>query len=141
MIKQTHDIESLLRTLAPYIHELEGFSAEAWLEQEPNICLTDGKGSFALFEYNTRGIYTGHYFFVVRGKAALKLAKEFLDFLFKNYEVELIRGLTPLEKLGARWMNRKLGFTSYGVVKTIVGPCELVILTNQEYENELALRR
>lgn len=135
MIKQTHNVEALLQTLEPHMHELEGFSAEAWLEQTPNICLTDENGNFALFEYNEPKKYTGHYFFVDRGKKALNLAKEFLEFFFNNYDVEVIRGMTPLESLGARWLSRQIGFKSYGVIFPINRPCELFILTRKEYKD------
>jgi hypothetical protein len=49
------------------------------------------------------------------------------------YDVEVIEGLSPLGKLGARWLNRKLGFKSHGVVDTVSGPCEIVIMTKNEW--------
>lgn len=106
-----------------------GFDPDTWLLIPENLMITDGKGNVSLFELGSDGIYTGHYFFVVRGKAALSLAREMVTFFFDNTEAKAIRGLTPLQKLGARWMSRQLGFKGHGVVNTENGPCELFILT------------
>lgn len=84
-----------------------------------------------MFEKSSDGIYTGHYFFVVRGKAALKLAKGMLNFFFENTNEKVLRGLTPLTNLAARWMSRQLGFKGHGVVHTASGPCELFIITKE----------
>lgn len=108
-----------------------GFHPVEWLSRPENIAITDGCGNWSLFELSSDGIYTGHYFFVVRGKVAKKLALEMLDFFFDNTGVKVLRGLTPLQKLGARWMSRQLGFKGYGVVQTANGPCELFILTKE----------
>lgn len=135
MITRTKSVEDLTEVTEPYRHELLGFDPEGWLEVEENIALTDGKMNFTLFEKSEDGIYTGHYFFgTARGKEALSVAQEFLNYLFTNYNIGVVRGFTPLEKLGARWLSRKLGFKGYGVVSTLNGPCELFILTKQEWK-------
>lgn len=112
------------------------FNAEEWCSNTDNIALTNDKDDFALFENEYPGAYTGHYFFNSRGKEAVKAAEEFLLEAFTNYPIEVIRGLTPADKLGAKWLSRRLGFTSYGTVETIVGDCELFILTKDEFNNE-----
>ena len=133
MYKRTTEVLPLLETMEPYL-PIEGFDPEEWLNDENNIALTNGEGDFALFEYEYLGVYSGHYFYKARGKKALQASKEFLKHLFTNYYVRAIRGLSPLEHLGARWLNKQLGFKSYGILETPVGPHELVILTKQEWE-------
>ena len=136
-IYRTTDIEDILSTISlTFPDGILGFDPEQWIKDDKNICLTDGNKNFTLFEYNSKGVVTGHYFFVYRGKAALSLCKEMLREIFseKYNDIKVIKGLTPLEKLGARWMNKQLGFKSYGVVFTLVGPCELVMLTKEEWK-------
>lgn len=104
-----------------------------WVSNPANIALGNGQ-DMALFEHETPRVVTGHYFFQSRGRQALEQGRLFLDEVFSPcYNVEVIRGLTPLQHLGARWMNRQLGFTSHGVVQSTIGPHELVILTRKEY--------
>lgn len=119
----------------PYSHETLGFEATEWVSNLDNVALTDCEGSFALFERSLPWLVTGHYFFVKRGRGAERLARECLKEIFMGgYGVEVIRGLTPLDKLGALWMNKRLGFTQHDLVETVAGPCALVILTKQEWE-------
>lgn len=134
------ELAEVVEATKDYMDGLLGFVPEEWCANPSNIPISNGDGNVALFEYERPGVYTGHYFLKARGKEALKVCQDILAEVFSG-DVEVIRGLTPLENLGARWMNKKLGFTSYGVVKTISGPCELVILTKKEYENGCALRR
>lgn len=106
-----------------------------WLSNEDNVALTNHNDDVALFQRERPGCVTGHYFFFCRGKEALRTAKEMLSEAFTgDYDIEVIRGLVPLGHLGSRWMTRKLGFTSYGVVFDLSGPCELFILTKNEWE-------
>lgn len=133
---RTTDLELVKDATDPYRDGMHGFYPEEWLSNDENVALTNSRGDISLFERELPGVVTGHYFFHSRGHHAVRAAKEMLEEIFTgDYDVKLIRGLTPLEKLGARWMNKQLGFTSYGVVQTKVGPCELVILTKQEWEN------
>jgi len=135
MISRTFDIDVVKAATDPYKEGLYGFNPEDWIEGTENIALVNEDKDVALFEREIPGIVTGHYFFVSRGRAAVRVAKEMLKEAFtKDYDIKVIRGLTPLQKLGARWMNKQLGFKSYGVVNTIAGPCELVILTKEEWE-------
>lgn len=120
--------------ITSYRDRMHGFEL-SWLDNEKNIALSDEKGNVSLFEFNQDGLYTGHYFYHCRGKDAFDLAKSQLNEMFSNYDVRIIRGLTPVDNLGARWMSKKIGFTSYGIEDTFAGPCELFILTRQEWEN------
>lgn len=135
ILKRETELQPLLDTMEPYL-PLQGFEPKQWLGLSLNVALTDGEGNYSLFERYSEFVVTGHYFFKARGKQALQLAKEMLQEAFTgDYNIKTIRGLTPLEKQGARWLSKNIGFKSYGEVDTKAGPCELFILNKNEWEN------
>lgn len=110
-----------------------------WLSDPANIALENEFGDLALFEYGvpTRKIYSGHYYFKSRGRAAIKAAREFLDEIFNTcYNINVLMGMTPLEYPAARWLTRQVGFTSYGIEEARGKQYELFILTKKEFNNE-----
>lgn len=112
-----------------------GFDPIEWVANPANICLVKG-GDLAVFEHERPGVVTGHYYFVSRGRSAINIGHDFLDEVFDS-GVEVVRGLTPLENLGARWMSRHLGFTSHGVVRSSrTGPHELFIMHRTEHKRK-----
>ena len=139
MITRNHDVGLLMETMGPYEDELVGFYPEEWLANKDNVCLTDGNGNFTLFQRFSPEVVMGHYFLKARGKEAIKLCEEFLEEIFTGpYNVSIIQGITPHNKLGALWMNKKLGFKSSGTVNTIAGLCELVVLSKLDWERTKA---
>ena len=135
---RTHNIDIINAATVDYKHELTGFYPDLWLSIPMNVALTNDKGDVGLFERTADmdGTVTGHYFFHSRGKEALRTAKEMLHEIFTGpYDVTSIVGLTPLEKKGALWMNRQLGFGHEEEVETAAGPCRFVLLTKQEWES------
>lgn len=133
MIKDNRDARLLTEATEPYAHELHGFEPASWLADERNIALTDDGENYNLLEYELPGVYTGHTFYVKRGKAALRHLRDALKVAFTEHPVEVIRGLTPIKLVAARWMARQGGFKSHGVVQTTIGPCELFILSKHEF--------
>ncbi len=124
-------------TIRQAVGDYCAFDIEEWVNNPRNIALGEDN-DLALFEYEKEGVYTGHYFFNRRkGREAIKLSKAILQELFTNeqFNIKIIRGLTPLENLKARWMSRHVGFKSYGAIQTLLGPCELFILTKDEWQN------
>lgn len=119
--------------------ERDDFDAIEWISNHENIALVNDNNDMAVFEHETPKVVTGHYYFRSRGRQAVNAGKEFLNELFVVSDTQLIRGLSPLTNLGARWMNRQLGFTSHGVVHTTTGPHELVMLHRKDH-NEFHLR-
>jgi hypothetical protein len=108
---------------------------DEWIAN-PNHIALESDGNFGVFEYEYPGVYTGHYFFAsARGRTALQLSKAMLAIVFDEHKAKLIRGMTPTHHKGALWMNRQLGFKSHGVVETIAGPHELVMLTDTDFED------
>lgn len=102
-----------------------------WVKNTNNIMLRDGD-STGIFAYEYPGLYTGHYFFRVKGREAIKLAERMLDEMFSNYGAKTIRGMTKTDNRPALWITRQLGFKSYGRVETKNGEHELFILNEED---------
>lgn len=135
---RSFDPEAVANGLANYEKTVgDEFDPVVWLKDDRNVALQAGE-SFGIFQYEIPGVYTGHYFFSMRdrGKRAKALALEMLDEFFENYDVKVLRGLTPLQNRAARWMTRQLGFQSFGAVTTLAGPCELFIMTRDQFRNQ-----
>jgi hypothetical protein len=108
-----------------------------WLSNPDNIVLMNDHGDLALFEKGIKDVYSGHYFFKSRGRQAINTGRDFLDELFNTcYNIDILMGLSPLDNLGARWMSRQLGFTSYGAVTYKDNKSyEMFIITKKEFNN------
>lgn len=105
-----------------------------WVSNPANIVLQNDRGDLALFEPGIKHIYTGHYYFKSRGRAALTAGQEFLDELFNTcYNIRVITGMVPQEHLSAKWMSRRLGFMSHGDMELNNQHYELFILTKEEF--------
>lgn len=131
---RTTDVDVIMNAVNQYADQIVGFYPYEWVLTKSNIALVNDKGDVALFEFLKPGVYYGHYFFFSRGREAVKVARQFLDEIF-TYDVKVIQGLTPMTHLGARWLNRQLGFKSQGVTPTIKDVCEIVIMTKQDWES------
>jgi len=136
LIERTYDLDVILKAVSQYRENIVGFYPEDWINDTRNLAFVNEFGDIALFEWNYEGVYTGHYFFFSRGKEALAHARQILSLVFPSYEAKAIRGIVKLTHLGARWMTKKLGFKSYGIVHTPNGPEELFVLTKDEWENK-----
>lgn len=109
-----------------------------WLANQNNIALENEQGDLALFEYafKDKPIYSGHYYFKSRGKQAIKAGRDFLDELFNScYTINILMGLVPLSHRAARWLTRRIGFTSYGTEEIREKEYEIFILTKKEFEH------
>ena len=107
-----------------------------WINWPTNIALINDEGDIALFEIGFKGVYTGHYYFKSRGRAAINAAKGFLDELFNTcYNIDILLGLTPLTNLPARWISRQVGFKSHGIVEGPKRHYEMFIITKKEFNN------
>lgn len=138
MVTRTRNVLSVQKAVAQYADRIVGFDPVVWLSDPSNIALTNRQGDIALFEDQSKmpGAVCGHYFFFSRGRDAIKTSKEMLKEIFKHgYGVDRIIGLTPVDNLGALWMNKRLGFKEYGEIGTEAGLCKFVILTKNEWES------
>lgn len=112
--------------------ELNGnLDCEEWLEDTKNVMLRE-EDSTGIFAYEYPGLYTGHYFFRVKGREAINLAKRMLDEMFSTYSAQTIRGMTKTDNRPALWITRQLGFKSYGRIETKNGEHELFILNKED---------
>jgi hypothetical protein len=134
MITRTKD-EPVVRT-AYALYPSGGEWPDDWLDNPDNIALINDKGDVGLFETCSLMVYSGHYFFLSRGKEAVLTAKEMMALIFDKYRAEAIRGLVAEDHLASRWMARHLGFKSYGMVDTATKPHELFVMTRSEFENK-----
>lgn len=117
----------------------EDFDFEGWLAG-PNVMYSSGDSiGLATLEYP--GVYNVHWFFTVRGRDALDLAFEMLDDLFNTVGAEIVRGITKVELRGARYLAKKVGFTSLGVLEFHDGPNELMFLSKEAFNDALKLRQ
>jgi hypothetical protein len=110
-----------------------------WLSNQDNIVLENTRGDLGVFEYGLvrQKVYSAHYYFKSRGRTAINSAHELLDELFNScYNIGILMGLTPVEYRAARWMTRRIGFTSYGIDKIRGQEYELFILTKKEFNDE-----
>ncbi len=114
-IRRVSDVDIVRDVMRPYIEELRGFEPETWLLNSSNVCLLVGN-DISFFEYEGEGVYTGHLFFESRGRKALDSGRLLLSHFVSTYKPFGIRGLTPAEYKGARWINRQLGFKSFGLL-------------------------
>jgi RimJ/RimL family protein N-acetyltransferase len=122
-----------LRDAVSLYPEINGdLDCEEWVANTNNVMLREGD-STGLFAYEYPGLYTGHYFFRVRGREALNLAKAMLTEAFENYGAQAIRGMTKTDNRPALWITRQLGFKSYGRVVTENGEHEIFCLTRDKF--------
>lgn len=133
---RTYDAIKIDKAIQHFLKSEDAVDPIEWLSDKTNIVLENGYGDLAVFEYGfpTRKIYSGHYFFKSRGKQAVKAAHDFLDEIFNTcYNIDVVMGLVPVEHLAAKWMTRRIGFTSYGLEEIHGKEYELFILTKREF--------
>lgn len=111
------------------------FNYQGWVDNHNNIMLVDGDDvTIATFEYP--GVYTLHWFYVSRGRKAFEVARKALDKMFTEYDSKILRGLTPVELKAARWMAKKVGLKSYGMLEFPNGTHEIMCITKNDYEQQ-----
>lgn len=138
MIRQSFNAEAFNKVAQPLLEEgTIGFNAETLISNTKNDLLHDGEGNYSLFEGQDLGVYVGHYFFSnKKGREALKLAKEMLQFMFDVNQATIILGATPTENKKAIWISRQLGFKYVKQINSEVGKLEICQLTEKDFNNE-----
>jgi hypothetical protein len=133
-MQRSFDPELLRTAIAPYPDlNPEGYDWDEWIKDTNNVVLEDS-GSIGVFSYEYPGLYTGHYFFLVKGRKAISLANEMLAEAFNEYGAKAIRGLTRTSNRPALWITRHLGFKSYGKMVSENGEHEIFCMTKDEFE-------
>jgi len=130
---RSFDVETFKTAVEPYPQIFPTpFDFEGWLKHPLNV-MYDADGSVGLGVYEYPGVYTAHWFFKVRGREALNLAREMLDALFTDHKAVVVRGLTKVNLKPARWAAKQLGFKSYGILEFSDGEYELMCLTKDDF--------
>jgi hypothetical protein len=124
---RTDDPEEL-RNARELLGDVVGYDPDE-LVRHPNVLLKDGD-NLGLFEYDSPGVYSGHYLF--RSGGAYERARAMIACMFSEHGARVIKGLTPVDNTAALRLTRKLGFTSYGTIDTVAGEMELSILTKDD---------
>lgn len=122
-------------TISLYPELNDGLDCEEWVNDLNNIMLREGD-STGIFAYEYPGLYTGHYFFRVRGRDAISLANKMLAEAFDTYGAMAIRGMTKTTNRPALWITRQLGFKSMGRVVSENGEHEIFCLTKADFERK-----
>lgn len=134
MIVRMYDANEVYPAIKHFLKTEEKVDPIDWLSNPDNIVLVNDRMDMALFERGIKQVYTGHYYFKSRGRQAITAGVEFLDELLNTcYNINVLTGLVPIEHLGARWLSRRLKFTSHGVVHIDDKHYELFILTKEEF--------
>ncbi len=131
---RTKDPSVVLAAIEQVKDDLKGLPPEVWLKDDSNLALyVPETGDVALFEKRSGGAYCGHYFFRSRGKKAVEVAKILLSEFFSSYG-NLVIGFTPLDKKGAVWLTRHLGFTVLCNEDIDGRPHMVSVMTKENYE-------
>ena len=99
----------------------EGFDHQAHLDDHDHILLVNDNRDVGYFCHEYPGVYTGHWFFLSRGKEAKQVAKEMLDYAFANHNVRTIRGVTKVDMKAARWMACPMANSWYDYNRCVLG--------------------
>lgn len=137
MIRRTFSTAELVRAVGDMLDEIGSrFNPGAFLADHDNIVLVNDEGDVGIMEpHGSPYVYKVHYFFLQRGKEAVKASKAFLTEAFTNYPCHLMMGFTPIDKKGAMWMTRHLGFKPLSV-ETINGrDFQVWTMHKKEYMN------
>lgn len=133
MIERSYDPDILAKAMNSCKQIENHINPKDWLNDK-NIMLVSGNDvGLATYEYD--GFYTVHWFFGdSRGRAAINLAREMLDYGFKA-GIKVYRGVTRTDIRPARYLARKVGFKSYGMLHYVGDeiPHELFIMTKDEF--------
>jgi hypothetical protein len=125
------------KTIDDAIDKYRGMAGDGdlqeWIDTEGNMAFVDDLGNVGILHREEPHIYDSHIFFKSRGREAITKAVEMMKYGFENTDCLVMRGYTPLYNKAARWINRQLGYKSYGVISQLNPPCELFIVTKQEF--------
>lgn len=97
----------------------------SFLADRNNVCLIEGEGG-AIFVWRGPGIFEVHVFFEQRGKAAIALSHEMLDWM-RARGARLFWAAVPIESSSRRviMFTRLMGWDSQGFGDFPQGRCEI----------------
>lgn len=126
---------SLEKTFKKYPREYlpEDFSLAEWLTDINNviICVDNNYG---IFEFQSRGVYNGHY--LSAGGTGQEIKKAFRTIANQFFEItgaEIIHGVIPNNNIGALRLSQWMGATRFDDVDTSAGMASINILTREAF--------
>lgn len=124
---RTYDVELIKPAVKHFLGDDNKIDVKHWISQPNNIALVNELGDLALFE--KRGTWQCHIYFKSRGRQAINAGLKLLDEILNScYNITVLTGLTPINNLGARWLSKKLGFKSQGILRIDNEPFEFFML-------------
>jgi hypothetical protein len=115
MIKESRDIDLLLKATEGVRDMMSEALIQDFFNRPGNLMFVEDENvGLATLEYP--GVFSVHWHFKSRGRAAIDLAKTMIKNLFDNYEAHAVRGLIKTRLKAARWACRQVGLKSYGFV-------------------------
>lgn len=105
-----------------------------WFNMPQNVMLVDGK-NVGLATYMYPGAYTVHWYFKVRGRAAINLGKAMCQKMFDNYDAQILRAIIQEDMKASRWACRQIGFRSVGMMEWPDGVYEVYYLTEKDIKH------
>lgn len=113
-IREVRDFE-LLKKVTECTRDICPISElEAWFINPKHHMFLAGEDNVGLATYEYPGMYTVHWYYTVRGREAIELAKRMIANLFENYGAQAVRGLIKDNMKASRWACRQVGLKSQG---------------------------
>lgn len=111
-----------------------GLRGEDWVADPDNVAIVHGD-DFALFDAEGGGVFQVHFLYQVRGREAIRLAKESFRRMFEERGAEMIFGMVPSDMANAKMHARLIGGRFVGVRATPFGNCDLFVLPKEIWRN------
>lgn len=128
-VERSYDPEILTQAAGEYFMFPDNAT---WLSNPYNLMYRIGDDiGLATFDYP--GLYTVHWFFKSRGKAAIKVCQDMLTEVFEKHGAEAVRGVTPIENKPARFLAKYVGCETISIEEFPQGTYELMLLSKERF--------
>lgn len=132
-VRRTYDWEDIHNQTKKYMQDLPCFWPEDWVSSDKNIALTNDVGDIGMYDYQPTG-YEAHLYYTSRGRQALDVAVEMVQWFFDNTTEDVIFGETPILHKAAWLLARKTGFQRVSIIRQDHGPMYRSIMTRYRWE-------
>lgn len=133
MLMDRKDFELLVKATECVRHLSPIEDLRTWFDNPNHVMLSDGD-SVGLGTLEYPGLYNLHWFYTVRGRQALNLARDMLRFLFEQKNAKGVRGWIRTDLKPSIWGARQMGLKSLGVIDNH----ELFFMTKEDfYKDEI----
>lgn len=130
-VVRSYDPEVLTAACEPYDYHFAPDNA-TWLANHNNLMYVLGD-DVGLGTYDFPGMYTLHWFYKSRGKAALNTCKRMIEKLIAEQDVKVLRGVIHMDNKPSRFLARRMGFKRISIEEFLDGPNELIYMTKEDF--------